>query len=53
MSFHTFTLPEDRLVRLLVKNPSRGMLESLVLEELEALEIHVQAVMQLYSGRRY
>ena len=52
MSFHTFTLPEDRCVRLLVKNLGRGMPESVVREELEALDIHVQAVMQLRSGRR-
>ena len=51
MSFHTFTLPEDRCVRLLVKNLGRGMPESVV-RELEALDIHVQAVMQLRSGRR-
>ena len=47
VSFHTFTLPEDRCVRLLVKNLGRGMPESVVREELEALDIHVQAVMQL------
>ena len=52
MSFHTFTLPEDRCVQLLVKNLGRGMPESVVREELEALDIHVQAVMQLRSGRR-
>ena len=52
MSFHTFTLPEDRCVRLLVKNLGRGMPESVVREELGALDIHVQAVMQLRSGRR-
>ena len=52
VSFHTFTLPEDRCVRLLVKNLARGMPESVVREELEALDIHVQAVMQLRSGRR-
>ena len=52
VSFHTFTLPEDRCVRLLVKNLGRGMPESVVREKLEALGIHVQAVMQLCSGRR-
>jgi hypothetical protein len=30
VSFHTFTLPEDRRVRLLVKNLGRGMPESVV-----------------------
>ena len=39
-------------MRLLVKNLGRGMPESVVREELEALDIHVQAVMQLRSGRR-
>jgi hypothetical protein len=52
VSFHTFTLPEDRCARLLVKNLGRGMPESVVREELEALDIHVQGVMQLLSGRR-
>jgi len=36
VSFHTFTLPEDRCVRLLVKNLGRGMRESVVREELES-----------------
>ena len=52
MSFHTFTLPEDRCARLLVKNLGRGMLDSVVREELETLGIHVQVVTQLRSGRR-
>ena len=52
MSFHTFTLPEDRCVRLLVKNLGRGMPESVVREELESLNICVQGVTQLRSGRR-
>jgi hypothetical protein len=52
VSFHTFTLPEDRSARLLVKKLGRGMPESVVREELEALDIHVQGVMQLGSGRR-
>jgi methyl coenzyme M reductase subunit C-like uncharacterized protein (methanogenesis marker protein 7) len=52
MSFHTLTLPEDRWVRLQVKNLGRGMPESIVREELEALDIHVQGVLQLRSGRR-
>ena len=42
VSFHTFTLPEDRCARLLVKNLGRGMPESVVREELETLGIHVQ-----------
>jgi len=52
VSFHTFTLPEDRCARLLVKNLGRGMPESVVREELETLSIHVQGVSQLRSGRR-
>jgi hypothetical protein len=42
VSFHTFTLPEDHCVRLLVKNLGRGMPESIVREELESLNIRVQ-----------
>jgi hypothetical protein len=52
VSFHAFKLPEDRCVRLLVKNLGRGMHESVVREELESLNIRVQGVMQLRSGRR-
>jgi len=52
VSFHTFTLPEERCVRLLVKNLGRGMPESVVREELESLNILVQGVTQLRSGRR-
>jgi hypothetical protein len=52
VSFHTFTLPKDSCVRLLVKNLGRGMPESVVREELESLNIHVQGVTQLRSGRR-
>ena len=36
----------------MVKNLGKGMSESIVREELEALDIHVQAFMQLRSGRR-
>ena len=52
VSFHTYPLPEDRCVRLLIKNFGRRMPESVVLEELRSLDIHVQGVMQLRSGRR-
>ena len=45
VSFHTFPLPEDRCLRLLVKNLGKGMPVSVVREELETLNIHVQAVM--------
>ena len=49
VSFHIFTLPEDRCARLLVKNLGRGMPESVVREELESLNICVQGVTQLRS----
>ena len=52
MSLHTFTLPEDCCVRLLVKNLGRVRPESVVREELESLNIHVQGVTQLRSCRR-
>jgi len=32
--FRTFTLPEDRCLRLLVKNPGRSMPECVVREDL-------------------
>jgi hypothetical protein len=51
VSFHT-SLPEDRCVRLLVKNLGKQMLESVVREELEALDICVQEVTRLRSGGR-
>ena len=44
VSFHTFTLPEDRCVRLVVKNLGRSMPESVVRDELESLNIRVQGV---------
>ena len=52
VSFHTFTLPEDRCAQLLVKNLVCGMPDSIVWEELESLDIHVQGFTQLRSGRR-
>jgi hypothetical protein len=51
VSFNTLRLLEDRCVRLLVKNLSRGMPESIVWEELESLNIRVQGVTQLRYGR--
>jgi len=50
--FHTFTLRGDRCARLLVKNLGRDMPASVVREELESLNISVQGVTQLRSGRR-
>jgi hypothetical protein len=52
MSFHSFSLLEDRCMRLLLKNVGKRVLESGIKEELEALSISVQAVMQLLSKRR-
>jgi len=52
VSFHTFTLPEDRCARLLVRNLDRGTPESVVREELESLNICFLGVTQLRSGRR-
>jgi len=52
VSFHNFTLPEERCARLLVKNLGRGMPESVVRDQLESLGIHVQGVTQLRSSRR-
>jgi len=49
---HTFTLPEDRCVWLLVKNLGRGMPESVVLEELESLNIRVQGVTAAFRPSR-
>ena len=50
--FHTFTLPDESCVRLLVKKLGRVMPDSVVRGELEYLNIRVQGVMQLPSGRR-
>ena len=47
VSFHTYSLPEDRTVRLLVKNLGRKMPESEVREELEVFGIIVVSVLQL------
>jgi hypothetical protein len=52
VSFHTYSLPEDRCIRLLVKNLGRQMPESVVREELEFISMNVQGVMQLRSPRR-
>jgi hypothetical protein len=44
MSFHTSSLSEDRCMR---------MTEAEIRDQLEALHINVQALMQLQSKRRY
>jgi hypothetical protein len=51
VSFHAFSLPEDRCVRLLVKNLHRHMPENAVREELEKLGVRAQGVLQLRLGR--
>ena len=52
VSFHTFSVPEDRCARLLIKNLGCRMPADVVRAELRALGICVQGVMQLRSGRR-
>jgi hypothetical protein len=52
VSIHTFALQEDRCVRLLVKNLGRVRPESVVLDELERLNIHAQGVTHLRSWCR-
>jgi hypothetical protein len=52
VSFHTFSLPEDRCVRILLKKVGKRMPESEIKEELEALSISLQAVRQHRSKRR-
>ena len=51
VSLHTFTLPEDCCVRHLAKNLVRGLSESVVRDVLESLNIRVQGVTRLRSGR--
>ena len=52
VNFNTFTIAEDPCVRLLVKKFGRGIPDSVVREELESLNIRVQGVTHLRSGRR-
>jgi hypothetical protein len=52
VSFHTFSVPEDRCVRLLVKNLGWHMPGDVVREELENLDICVRGILQLRSARR-
>ena len=51
MSFLTYSLQENRCVRLLIKTSARGYL-NVVLGELGSLNIHDQGVKQLRSSRR-
>ena len=50
VAFHTYSFPEDRCTRLLVKDLSKNMPEQDVREELEILGIPVQSVLQLRTG---
>jgi hypothetical protein len=52
VSIHTFSIPEDRCVRLMVKILGKQIPENVVHKELESLNIHVQGVMQLRVGCR-
>jgi hypothetical protein len=52
VSCHTFSLSEDRCVRLLLKYVGKRMPEAEIKEELEALSISVQVVMHLRSKLR-
>ena len=52
VTFHTYSLLEDRCVRLLIKNFGRRIPESVVLEELRSLDIHGQGMMQFGFSRR-
>lgn len=51
LRFHTFSLQEERCGRLLIKNLGRRMTEDVAREELAALGVCVQGVMQFLSGR--
>ena len=53
VSYHTLSLPDDRCLLLPIRNLGRQMPEHVVWEELEALGICVQGVLQLQYGRRY
>jgi hypothetical protein len=52
VSFHTFSLPEDRCVHLLIRTLGRPMPDSVVREDLQALGVRVQWFMQLRSWPR-
>jgi hypothetical protein len=52
VNFHTYSLTEDRCVRLFIKNLGSRMPEGVVREELRSVAVRVQGVMQLRSGRR-
>ena len=52
VTFHTYSVTEDRCVRLLIKNLGKMMPEGVVLQELGSLDIRVQGLMHLRFGRR-
>jgi len=45
VSFHTFSLPEDHCVHLLVKNLGRQMPEGIIREEMEILGICIHGIL--------
>jgi len=51
VSFHTFRLPEDSGVRLLIKNLGRQKPEDVLRGELDALGFRVYGVLQLRPGQ--
>jgi hypothetical protein len=52
VSFHTFSLPENRFVYLLLKNIGKRMPEADTEEKLEIFHINMRAVMELRSKQR-
>jgi hypothetical protein len=52
VSFHTFSLPEDLCMCLFLKNESKLISEAEIPEELEALLINMQGLMNLRSNQR-
>jgi len=50
VNFQTFSLPEDRYVRLLIKKLGTNMPEGVVREEPENQGICIQGVLQLRSA---
>ena len=50
LAFHTYSLPEDRCTKLLIKGLGKNMPEQDVREELEILGIPVHSVLQLLDS---
>ena len=51
VAFHTYSLPEDRCTRLLIKDLGKNMPDQDVRKEVESLTMPVQSVLQLRSQR--